>query len=76
MKMFEKIAIGIPVFHDDQNFYRIDARLKYRIRDGKLTFWYELIRPRKVLKAATKVMIDTIKTGTTGLSFYFGNPNL
>lgn len=75
MKMFEKISIGIPVFHGDKELYRIDARLKYRIREGKLTFWYELIRPDKVLEAATEQMISTIKTGT-GVPFYFGDPNL
>lgn len=75
MKMFEKISIGIPVFHGDKDIYRIDARLRYRIREGKLTFWYEMIRPDKVLEAATKQMIDTIKTGT-GIPFYFGHPGI
>ena len=34
--------------------YRIDARLKYRIREGKLTLWYELIRPEKIIEDARK----------------------
>lgn len=75
MKMFEKISIGIPVFDNDKNNYRIDARLKYRTREGKLTFWYELIRADKVFKAAAQNMINEIKIGT-GFSFYFGDPNL
>jgi uncharacterized protein YfdQ (DUF2303 family) len=75
MRMFEKISIGIPVFDGDTDNYRLDARLRYRVREGTLTFWYELIRPDKVLEAAAKQMIDTIKT-STGIPFYFGDPNL
>ena len=75
MKMFEKISIGIPVFDNEKNNYRIDARLRYRTREGKLTFWYELIRADKVFKAAAQNMISEIKTGT-GFGFYFGDPNL
>ncbi len=75
MKMFEKISIGIPVFENDQNIYRIDARLRYRIREGILTFWYELIRADKVLKLSTEQMINEIRS-KTGLPFYFGQPNI
>lgn len=75
MKMFEKISIGIPVFDNDKNNYRLDARLRYRTREGKLTFWYELIRADKVFKAAVENMINEIKIGT-GFGFYFGDPNL
>lgn len=75
MKMFEKISIGIPVFDNDKNNYRIDARLRYRTREGKLTFWYELIRADKVFKAAAQNMINEIKIGTE-FGFYFGDPNL
>lgn len=74
MQMFDKIAIGIPVFWNGEA-YRIDARLRYRVRDGKLHFWYELIRPDKVIEDATKVLINTIREKTE-VFFYFGNPNL
>lgn len=63
MKMFEKIAIGIPVFWGG-DAYQITARLRYRVRDGRLIFWYELIRSDKVLEHATKGLIDKIKTET------------
>lgn len=74
MQMFDKIAIGIPVFWNGAA-YRLDARLRYRVRDGRLTFWYELIRPDKVIEDATKVLIEHIKEKTE-VFFYFGNPNL
>lgn len=72
MQMFDRFSLGIPVFWNG-DAYRVDARLRYRVRDGKLTFWYELIRQDKVLEASTKTLIETIKTGT-GLPFFFGNP--
>ncbi|HYD97042.1 MAG TPA: DUF2303 family protein, partial [Noviherbaspirillum sp.] len=72
MQMFDRFAIGIPVFWNG-DAYRIEARLRYRVRDGKLTFWYELIRKDKTLEAATKTIIDTIRE-KTGSPFFFGNP--
>ena len=72
MKMFDKIAIGIPVFWGG-DAYQIDARLRYRVRDGGVKFWYELIRPDKVLEDATKTMIEKIKTDI-GQPFFFGQP--
>ncbi|MGT2507887.1 DUF2303 family protein [Cupriavidus basilensis] len=72
MQMFERFAIGIPVFWNGDP-YRIDARLRYRVREGKLTFWYELIRQDKTLEAATTSLIATIRE-KTGTPFFFGEP--
>lgn len=74
MQMFDKISIGIPVFWNGDP-YRIDARLRYRVRDSKLYFWYELIRPDKVIEDATKTLIASIKE-KTNVFFYFGDPGL
>ncbi len=70
MKLFEKISIGIPVFWNG-DAYQITARLRYRVKEGHLTFWYELIRHDKVLEDATKTMINNIKEAT-GVPLYFG----
>lgn len=71
MTMFDKLAIGIPVFWNGEH-YQINARLRYRVREGKATFWYELIRPEKVFEAACKTIISRVKT-ETGLPFFFGS---
>jgi uncharacterized protein YfdQ (DUF2303 family) len=74
MKLFEKFQIGIPVFWTTPKLdadgasiplpaFRINARLKYRIRDGKVTFWYELIRPDRVHQAAAVELIDEVRKG-------------
>jgi uncharacterized protein YfdQ (DUF2303 family) len=72
MKIFDRFSIGIPVFWGG-DAYQIDARLRYRVRDGKLTFWYELIRPDRTLEAATRTVIENIKT-ETGTPLFFGSP--
>lgn len=72
MQVFDRFSIGLPVFWNG-DAYRIDARLRYRVRDGKLTFWFELIRQDKVLEAATQTLITTIRE-KTGNPFFFGDP--
>lgn len=53
MEMFDRFALGIPVFAGGVR-WALEARLKYRAREGKATFWYELIRPDLVHEAAAK----------------------
>lgn len=72
MSVFDRFSLGFPVFWNG-DAYRIDARLRYRVRDGKLTFWFELIRQDKVLEAATQTLIAQIRE-KTGNPFFFGEP--
>lgn len=63
MKVFEKFAIGIPVFWAGPA-YRIDARLKYRQPGpGKVVFWYELIRADRVHESAARELIERVREG-------------
>lgn len=64
MKLFEKIAIGIPVFWGG-DAYQIIARLRYKVKDGSLIFWYDLIRSDKVLEHATQEIIKKIEQETS-----------
>ncbi len=72
MNLFERFRIGIPVFWNG-DAYPVVARLRYRVREGKLTFWYELVRQDKVLEAATMTMIQAVKA-ESGMPFFFGSP--
>jgi len=72
MKLFDRFSIGIAVFRGDDS-YRVDARLRYRVREGKLSFWYELIRVDKVLEAAAKTILDKIGEATDR-PLFFGSP--
>lgn len=72
MQVFERFSLGLPVFWNG-DAYRLDARLRYRVRDGKLAFWFELIRQDKVLEAAATTLITEIRD-KTGQPFFFGEP--
>ena len=72
MEMFDKFSIGIPVFWAGDS-YRIDARLRYRARDGRVNFWYELIRPEQVLEDAAKGLVKQVKDGV-GRPLFYGKP--
>ena len=84
MKLYEKFAIGIPVFWtvpgtDGEGkalpvaAYRIDARLKYRVKEGKVSFWYELIRPDRVHQMAALELIQAIKAGIGAVPLRMGS---
>ena len=53
--------------------YPLEARLKYRESGGKLSFWYELIRPDRVFKTAVVDDLQKIKDAT-GFPIVFGTP--
>ncbi|WP_080653250.1 DUF2303 family protein [Serratia plymuthica] len=39
--------------------YQIDARIRYRLREGKLALWYELIDPKKIIEHAyNEILVD------------------
>jgi uncharacterized protein YfdQ (DUF2303 family) len=73
MKVFERFTIGIPIFEGSSNAYPIEARLKYREKEGKLMFWYELIRPDRVYKIAIHDELERVKE-KTGFPVIFGTP--
>lgn len=73
MQVFRSFMVGIPVFEGATSGYKMEARLKYRERDGKLTFWYELIREDRVFRAAVNDMLAVIVNGT-GVPIIYGTP--
>ena len=72
MQMFDRFTLGLPVFWSG-DAYQVNARLRYRQREGKLTFYYELVRQDKVLEDATLTLINKIRE-STGNPFFFGDP--
>lgn len=60
----EVFQIGIPVLEGGVR-YAIEARLRYRIAEGgRLTMWFELVRPHKILEDAVKAVWDEIQQKT------------
>ena len=71
MKLFDKFAIGIPVFQGGPK-YSITARLKYRTNNQKVTFFYELVRTDRVHQHAASELIDIIKLAIGSIPLYLG----
>ena len=72
MRIFDRFAIGIPVFWGGPPF-QLTARLRYRQAAGKVNFWYELIRPEAVHEAAAKDAITAIRDGLPeGVEMFVG----
>lgn len=69
MKLFERFQIGIPVFWEMPEpgkalaAWPIEARLKYSIKQGGATFWYQLIRPDIVHETAALALINKMIDG-------------
>lgn len=70
------IQLGIPVFQDGTN-YAITARFRYRLNEGKLVLWYELVEPQKYVEDAFNEVIAAVteETGTIPLHAKMGTSN-
>lgn len=70
--MPSQITLSIPVFENGAP-YSIDARIKYRVKDGALKIWYELVRPHKVLEVAFRAIWSQIEE-QTATKILLGSP--
>lgn len=66
-------SIVIPIFARSPVFYRLIARLRYRIANGKPVFWYELWRPDLTFETAFNEAVADVGE-KTGLPIYLGQP--
>jgi uncharacterized protein YfdQ (DUF2303 family) len=73
MEAFSRFNIGVPVFYGSESAYPVEARLKYREKDGKVIFWYELVRADRVFQTAAREVIQRIKD-ETAVTVLFGTP--
>ncbi|MES2887286.1 MAG: DUF2303 family protein [Pseudomonadota bacterium] len=71
MKLFEKFAIGLPVFWNGTP-YRLDARLRYRQSQAKVNFHYDLIRADRVHQAASLELIDKVRAAIGDVPLFMG----
>jgi len=73
MRVFERFAIGVPPFFNGQP-YQVTARLRYRAKEGRVSFWYELVRPDLVVQDAARAEISAIGAAT-GVAVVMGEPD-
>lgn len=50
----------------------VDARFRYRMKDGVLSMWYELVRPDDVLRAAFDEIASQIAAGSSAVPMLAG----
>lgn len=65
------IKLSIPVYDAGAN-YEVEARFRYRISDGRLRMWYELVRLHDIIKHATDIISKQIAEGIEGVPIYYG----
>lgn len=65
----EQFFIGIRPFLGGDAFC-IPARFRYRITEGRLVMWFELVRPDKVLEEAYNAVREQIKTAIGDVPLY------
>jgi uncharacterized protein YfdQ (DUF2303 family) len=53
--------------------YEVDARFRYRLSSGRLSIWYELVRPGRAIENAFAQLVEAITTAT-GAAVLFGHP--
>lgn len=56
----QEFTLGIPVYEGGAK-YEVIARLRYRISEGKLAMWYDLVRPERMEEDAFKETAEAIE---------------
>lgn len=63
LKIPDLFTIGLRLYEGGDP-YQMDARFRYRIKEGDLTLWYELVRPHKVVEANVRDTTALIEANT------------
>ena len=68
----EIFTIGISVLEGGPR-YSVECRLRYRIDDGSLAMWFDMLRPHKIVEDAVKNVWQEIQN-QTGVTIFNGTP--
>ncbi|WJV61394.1 DUF2303 family protein [Pectobacteriaceae bacterium C52] len=71
-KLPEKISLAIAPFHNG-NPYQVNARFRYRIKEGQLFLWYELIDPEKIVEHAFSEIVTELQNAFGTIPVYEGS---
>ena len=55
------LICGITPFENGPEPYTVRARLRYRIQNKGIVFWYETISPHLILRDAAKAVLDRVR---------------
>ena len=65
LKIPEKFTLALRIFQGGDK-YQVEAYLRYRIKEGKATFFYQIIRPERLIEDAFEQVKKQVETGCTG----------
>lgn len=68
-----RIGVGVPVFDGADTADRLDARFRFRLRDGELLLGYKLQRPHLVVRQAWQDVIAGLERGLD-VAVLWGSP--
>jgi len=60
LKIPQTIKLALRVFQGEDP-YAVEARFKYRIKDGVLLMWYELVRPHRIIEDSFNGILARIR---------------
>jgi uncharacterized protein YfdQ (DUF2303 family) len=63
MRVPAELVLGLAV-HENGPLYEVHAHLRYRMDDGRLSIWFELIRPHKIIDDAMTQLRKKIEEDT------------
>ena len=66
----QEFKLGIPVYEGGAK-YEVTARLRYRIQEGVLTMWYDLLRPERMAEDAFQEVKAEIEKGLADKAIFF-----
>ena len=64
IKFPDRLEIGVPILEGMKYRYKVQARVRYRMREGNLSIWYELHKPEHVLRKAYEDLLEHIEKET------------
>lgn len=65
----EVIHIGVAPFHNGEK-YEVKARLRYRLREGRLTLSYHLMEPHRFVEHAFRELITKVDDSLENVAVY------
>lgn len=69
IKIPDKFTLAVRIFQGGEK-YKVECHLRYRINSGKLVFFYQIIRPERLIEDAFEQVKKQVETGCTGASIY------
>lgn len=74
MQAFDVFAIRVPIYQHGEPVF-IKARLRYRLKNGNVTFGFKLIQLPAIIQADIQAQLDAIDA-VVGLPVYHGDPKV